>query len=69
MVLVHSDFGVSYCWDIFDYDAVIDGASDFVVEEDFVGGDDVVDNGGFTDLFGTELTWSRQVFAVVVTLY
>lgn len=42
VVLVHSDFGISYGRDIFDDDAVIDFVANFVVEEDLVGGDDVV---------------------------
>jgi hypothetical protein len=57
MVLVHGDLGVSYCRDIFNDDAVVDFSADFIVEEDLIGGDDVVDDRGFADLFGTELTW------------
>jgi len=66
MILVHSDFGVTDRRDVFNHDAMIDSLSLLVVEENFVGGDDVVDDGGFTDLLGTELTWRRQVLAVVI---
>ena len=67
MILVHGDFGISYCRDVFDDDAVIDFTAVFVVKEDLVGGNDVVDDGRFADLFGTELAGRRQVFAIVVT--
>jgi hypothetical protein len=67
MVFVHSDLGVTDGGDVFDDDAVIDGAADDVVEEDLVGGNDIVNNGGFADFFGTELAGCRQVLAVVVT--
>jgi hypothetical protein len=69
MVFVHGDFGVTYRGDVFDDDAMIDGATDVVVEEDLVGGDDVVDNRGFADFLGAELTRCRQVLAIVVTYY
>lgn len=67
MVFVHSDLRVTDGGDVFDDDAVIDGTADVVVEENLVGGDDIVDNGGFTDLLGAELAGCRQVLAIVVT--
>ena len=67
MILVHGDFGVSDCRDVFDNDTMIDFTAFFVIEEDLVGGDDVVDDRGFTDLLGTELTGSRQILAIIVS--
>src|SRR5271155_5271075 len=69
MVFIHGDFGVSYCGNVFNYDAVIDFTAIFVVEEDLVRGNYVVDNRGFTDLFGAELTWSRQILSIVVSCH
>jgi len=67
VVLVHGDFGISYCRDVFNNDAVVDFAARLVVKEDLVRGNDVVDNRRFADFFRTELTRCRQIFAVVVT--
>ena len=67
MVFVHGDFGVSDRWDVFNNDAVIDSTADVVVEENLVGGDDVVDNGSFADFLRAELTGCRQILAIIVT--
>ena len=66
MILVHGDFGVSDCRNVLDDDAVIDCTTDFVVEEDFVRGNHIVDDGRFADFLGAELTGSRQVLAIIV---
>jgi len=67
MILVHGDFGVSDCRDVFDNDTMIDFTAFFVIEEDLVGGDDVVDNGSFADFLRAELTGCRQILAIIVS--
>ena len=67
MVLIHSNLGVSDCGNVLDDDAVVDGPSILVVEEDLIGGNDVVDNGRFRNLLGTELAGRRQVLPIIVS--
>ena len=67
MILIHGHFGVSHCRDIFDYNAVVYFAANFVVEEDLIGGNNIVDNGGFADFLGAELARGRQILAIVVS--
>jgi len=66
MILVHGDLGVSDRRNIFNDDAVVDGPSVLVVEEDLIGSYDVIDNGRLGNLLGTELTRCGQVFAVII---
>jgi len=66
MILIHCDLGVSDCGNIFDDNAVVDGPSVLVVEEDLIGSYDVIDNRRLGNLLGSELTRRRQVLAVII---
>lgn len=59
MVFVHGYLGVADGGDVFDYDTVVDAFPIFLVEEDFVGGNDVVNDRGLADFLRTELTGGR----------
>jgi len=67
MILIHCDLGVSDCGNIFDDNAVVDGPSVLVVEENLIGSNDVINNGRLGNLLGTELTWCGQVLAIIIS--
>ena len=66
VILIHRDLGVTDSRDVFDDNAMIDFATRCVIEEDFVGGNDVVYHGRFADLLGAELAGRRQIPSIII---